>query len=116
MTIFNGLIPSAASQQTQQTMTYRMLKFQYGNGYEARTPDGANPKKDMWTISFDSLNAAQSTQLEAWLTANPPWVPWNGDGVILPSVKTYWMTDAGYQKTPASGGVNAYTFLIEQSF
>jgi hypothetical protein len=116
MTLFNGLIPSSASQQTQQTMTYRMLKFQYGNGYEARSPDGANPKKDTWQISFDTLDAAQSTLLESWLGLNPSWVSWNGDGTILPSSKTYWLTESGYIKTPMPGNVNAYTFNIEQSF
>jgi hypothetical protein len=116
MTIFGGLTPSSASQQTQQTKTYRILSYQYGNGYEARTPDGANPIKDTWQITFDNLNATDSATLITWLNANPPWITFNGDGVILNSAFTYWITKDGYQKTPLPGNVNAFTFNIEQSF
>jgi hypothetical protein len=116
MTLFGGVTPSSASQQTQETMTYRVLAYQYGNGYESRVPDGANPQKDTWTISFDNLNATDSASVQAWLTANPPWVTFNGDGVILPSANTYWITKDGYQNTPLPGNVNSFQFNIEQTY
>lgn len=116
MTTFGGLTPSADSQQTQRTMTYRFLNYKYGNGYEARLPDGANAQIDTWQITFDNLDAADSTALETWLLANPPYVTWSGDGIILPSANTYWITKDGYQKQPMPGGVNAFTFNIEQVF
>jgi phage-related protein len=116
MTAFGGLTPSSESQQTQQTMTYRMLDFKYGNGYEARLGDGANYQIDTWQITFDNLNATDSATLKAWLLANPPFTTWNGDGVILPSSNTYWITEDGWQMQPMPGNVNAFTFNISQAF
>jgi phage-related protein len=116
MTAFGGLKPQNQSQQTQQTMTYRVLAYKYGNGYEAMLPDGANAQIDTWTISFDNLNAADSATLTTWLQANPPWVLWNGDGVILPSNKTYSVTVDGWQVTPMPGNVNGFTFNVAQRF
>jgi hypothetical protein len=116
MTIFGGLVPQAGSQQTQQTVTYRILAYKYGNGYEAMLPDGANPVIDTWTISFDSLTDAQTLTLKTWLAANPPWVLWNGDGVILPAANVYSVTPDGFQLTPSPGGVSQITFAIAQRF
>jgi phage-related protein len=116
MAAFGGLIPQNQSQQTQQTMTYRILAYKYGNGYEAMLPDGANAQIDTWTISFDNLGAAQSVVLTAWLQASPPWVLWAGDGVILPAANSYSVTTDGWQVTPMPGNVNAFTFNIAQRF
>ena len=116
MTLFGGLVPSSASQQTQLTQAFRVLEYQYGNGYTGRVPDGANPQRETWGISFDNLNATDSATLDTWLAASPPWVTFVGDGAILSASKTYWMTKEGFVKTPLPGTVNSYMFNLEQSF
>lgn len=116
MATFNGILPSAQSQQTQRTQTYRTLSYKYGSGYEGRTPDGANAAIDTWTLSWDNLTATQATLLETWLLANPPTVQWQGDGTLLPSTNTYWMTKDGYQKTPLPGNVWSFQMNCEQAF
>jgi phage-related protein len=114
--LFGGLIPSDSSQQTQQTQTFRVLDFRYGNGYEQVLPDGANAYVDTWQLTWDNIAQAQYLLLLAWLQANPPWVTWNGDGVILPSANTYRMTNDGWQVLPMSGSVYGVSFNIQQVF
>ena len=116
MTVFGGLIPSSGSGSTQRTMTYRMLAYKYGNGYEQMLPDGANASIDTMTVAFDNLNATDTATLIAWLATNKPWVTWSGDGTVLPSTKTYSITADGYQQTLNSAGVNAFTFNVAQRF
>jgi hypothetical protein len=113
MTAFNGLIPSADS---QETMTYRVQEYQYGNGYTAFAPDGANGTIITWQINFDNLSASMSSTLESWFSSNPPWITWLGDGVILPNSLTFRMTKDGWQKTALPGGVNQYQFNVMQVF
>jgi hypothetical protein len=116
MTVFNGVTPSSQSQQTQRTVKYRTLEYVYGTGYKAILPDGANASIDTWTITWDNIGPAQSTLLENWLIASPPWVTWNGDGAILPATNVYRVTEDGYQKQPMDAGVNAFTVNVEQVF
>jgi phage-related protein len=116
MAVFGGLTPSADSQQTQQTMVVRVLSFAYGNGYDVMIPDGANPTRDTWQITFDSLSAADTTTLNNWLKANPPWVTWNGDGVLLDASLTYRVTLDSWQRLAYPGTVNGFTFNVEQVF
>jgi hypothetical protein len=116
MTTFNGITPSSQSQQTARTVKYRTLNFKYGTGYIAILPDGANASIDTWTITWDNLSATTSASLESWLIANPPWIIWNGDGVILPSANSYRVTEDGYQKQPMDAGVCAFTVNVEQAF
>lgn len=116
MANFNGVYPSAQSQQTQKTVTPRILAFRQGNGYQQVAADGPNFMPEQWQLTWDALGAAQSTSLESWLNANPPTVTFVGDGVLLSASKTYHMTIDGWQSQPMSGGVNQYTTNIEEWF
>jgi phage-related protein len=114
--LFGGVTPSAASQQTQETLTYRVLSYKYGNGYESVLPDGANANVDTWEITFDSLDKTDSASLQAWLNEFPPWETFQGDGNILPSTRTYRITNDGYQIQPMAGGVNQFQFNLAEVF
>jgi phage-related protein len=113
MAAFAGLTPSTSS---QMAMKYRVAEFQYGNGYKAVGPDGANGKLISWQLSFENLAAPQAAALEDWLDDNPPWVTWAGDGVFLPSNRYFRMTTEGYQKTHLPGNVATFTFSVDQAF
>lgn len=113
MTTFGGLVPSSSS---QETLIYRVQEYQYGNGYTAFAPDGANGQIITWQINFDNISSTQSTTLETWLNANPTWTTWLGDGSVLPNTKTFRITKDGWQKTAMPGGVNSYQFNVTQVF
>jgi phage-related protein len=113
MTTFAGITPSSDSQVTP---VYRVQEYTYGNGYKAYAPDGANGTIVTAQVNFDYLTTAQSTALEAWFAANPPWVTWSGDGVLLSASLTFRVTKDGWQKTVLPGGINQYQFDIEQVF
>src|ERR1700730_6994691 len=101
MTTFGGLTPSSDS---QINYIYRVQSYQYGNGYKAVAPDGANSLIIQAQVNFDYLAAANSSTLDTWLFANPQWVAWAGDGTLLPSSKQFRVLD--WQKTGLPGGVN----------
>jgi phage-related protein len=113
MAVFGGLTPSSGS---QKGIRYRTNEYQYGNGYKAIAPDGANGALQEWSINFDSLDPAKVTLLEDWLTSVPPWLPWAGDGTILPSNRTFRVTPDGYSKTALGAGAYSFSFLVEQIF
>jgi hypothetical protein len=113
MTTFGGLIPSATS---QITTTYRIASFKYGNGYEARSPDGPNPTCEVGQVNFDNITSIQFATLLAWITANPPYVTWLGDGVLLSSSKTYWINKDGWQKQAMPGNIYSVTLNVEQTY
>lgn len=110
---FNGLTPSSDSEVTP---VYRVQEWNYGNGLKAYAPDGANGLVYTAQVNFDNLSAASSALLEAWFAACPPWVTWNGDGVLLSSSIQFRMTKDGWQKTVMPGGVNQYQFNVEQVY
>ena len=113
MAVFGGLVPSTSSQKTTK---YRVNEYQYGMGYKATSPDGANGVLLEWQLNFDDISATQAAALEAWLVTIPPWVIWAGDGTHLPSTKKFKITADGYQVTYKGGGVASYQFLAEQAF
>lgn len=94
MTTFGGVVPSSTS---QITYSYRENSYQYGNGYESVQPDGANGQIVGGTAEFDNLDAVRGPALLTWLKANPSWISWAGDGVLLPTTQQFRVAADGYQ-------------------
>jgi hypothetical protein len=113
MTTFGGLVPSSTS---QINTTYRIQEYQYGNGYTAFAPDGANMTLINAQVNFDNLDSSRAATLDTWIAANPTTITWAGDGTLLPTNRTFRITKDGVQKTPLSGGVFGYQFNVMQVY
>jgi phage-related protein len=55
------------SQASQQSIKYRILLAQFGDGYSQRSADGINNKDETWTIFYQALTLTEMTQVRDFL-------------------------------------------------
>jgi len=115
MSLFGNVIPSISS---QVSTTYRVLEYQFGNGYKQVAPDGINYALEHWQVEFDNLDTTQSAALESWInTYGDPTKVFTATMVLGTTPKTYRMNKTGWTKTcPTGGNVYTYTFVLEQVY
>lgn len=71
MTTFNpAWVPSVTSRGRKIP---RVLKAQFGDGYEQRSQDGINACMQVWNLVFDTLTFAELTAIDNFLTAAGGW-------------------------------------------
>lgn len=114
MSLFGGFVPSITS---QLQMTYRVLEFQFGNGYKHVVPDGINYALERWQLTFENIPATGAADMETWInTYGDPTMVFNTTMVLGSVAKTYRMTKDGYQKSSSGGNCYTYQFSIEQVY
>jgi phage-related protein len=103
------------SQGSQKKVTYRVLKAQFGNGYEQTAPDGLNYSVESWDVKYENITLADRTTLIAMLESvgsfnTISWTPPNG------TAKLYKMTQDGYTESQQSANVFSVSFSLYQVF
>lgn len=48
----------------------RVLRLQFGDGYEQRSPDGINHDLRSWSLTFQHCPSAEADQIEAFFVTN----------------------------------------------
>ncbi len=48
--------------------TFRVLRAQFGDGYEQRSPDGLNSVRRSWTVTWSVIGAEEKDALMSFLT------------------------------------------------
>jgi phage-related protein len=102
------------SQASSASTEFRILRSQYGNGYDQRVADGINSTKQTWSAQWDNLNSTDfSTLITAFDTAKGvdyfTWTP-PGSG----SSKKFIVLS--YSITAKSGTIYDVSASLEQVF
>ncbi|MDM0042149.1 phage tail protein [Variovorax sp. J22R193] len=103
------------SQSSSKKRTNRVIRCQFGDGYEQVRPDGINNLVDTWELGFESLNSTDRGTLQTFLDAIGAWdyFTWTPPGEA--SSKKFKVVD-GYQEQPQSGSLYSITFTAKQFF
>ena len=58
------------SYPASQSVKPRVLKAQFGDGYEQRIGDGINTRPRTWSVQFNNRSKAEIAQIDAFLSAS----------------------------------------------
>lgn len=107
-------LPTRISQSSAGTKKYRIIKAQFGNGYQQRGKDGINNKMASWNVLWENVTETEMDTIVAALdatngTTNLTWTP--------PDEATdkKWIV-SGYNINPLSGSIFTVTASLEQIF
>jgi phage-related protein len=57
------------SYPVERTSEPRVRRVQFGDGYTQETPDGINYKLWSWSLNWDALTEAETTEIDTFLSA-----------------------------------------------
>jgi phage-related protein len=109
-------LTSYISQASSKSRKNRVLKAQFGDGYEQVAPDGINNKIDMWSIVYDNLSSTDRGTLWTFIDGVGSWdiVTWTpiGEG----TQKKFRITPDGASEQVKAGNVYSVSFTLQQVF
>ena len=103
------------SQSSTKKRINRVIRCQFGDGYEQVRVDGINNKVDTWELMFEALNSSERDTLTNFLDAIGGWDYFTWTPVGEPAAKKFKVTD-GFSETPLSGNLYTITFTAKQFF
>ncbi len=62
--------PYAPDWGCKPTMTPRVLKAQFGDGYDQRVSDGINTRLPVWPLTFSVRTQTEAQAIASWLATN----------------------------------------------
>lgn len=108
-------LTSLIAQGSSRRRTNRVLRAQFGDGYEQTAPNGINTIVDEWSIRYENLTTSERNTLLAALDAVGSWdvLTWTPPG---DSAKKWKVTADGLTETPVSGDMYSIGFSLRQVF
>jgi len=103
------------AQSSTKTVNYRVTRVSFGNGYEQRSVDGLNGKRDSWRLVYENLNLTDLATLTSFFDGLGgatyfTWIP------IGESVSKNWITNGDYTVTIATGNLHTLSVPIQQVY
>jgi phage-related protein len=102
------------SQSSPGRYKNRVLRSQFGDGYEQSTVDGINATLGQWDLSYENLNETEYDTLIAALDAVGSWDYLTWQSPFDAGVKRWKVTDDGISINAVSGELYNISFTLRQ--
>jgi phage-related protein len=103
------------SQSSTKKRINRVIRCQFGDGYEQARADGINNKIDTWELMFEALTTTDRATLTSFLDGIGGWDYFTWTPIGEGSSKKFKVVD-GFTETPLSGNLYTITFTAKQFF
>lgn len=103
------------SKSSQRSRDPRVIRTQYGNGYEQRATDGINPLVDKWTITWENINSSEYSTVQTALDTalGVDYFTWTAFG---DASSKKWVQAGPVQLVPQSGALFTLSCPFTQVF
>ena len=108
-------LTSSISQKSAKTTEYRITRVAFGNGYEQRSMDGLNSKRDSWTLIWENLNATDLGTLTSFFDGlgGAAYFTWTA---FTDSTSKNWITTSAYTIQVLAGNLYNLNVSIQQVY
>lgn len=106
--------PRAPDQSSRKRTEFRTLEASFGDGYSQASPDGLNSVRDIWTLSWSSLDETEKDAVEDFFKARGTHDPfdWMAPGA---SAAQRWKIVGGFD-TRSRGGDYVISTVFREDF